>query len=151
MQRQRSGAACKDRSYRNPKFEIGCWLKTDLLSLQERLPVQRMAELPSKADVGLKHKLMAGELPEKPLNPDWSQPTQYVWQLERRNAGDPEHIYRRCVIAEHQRPACGRPPPEALFPERKLPILKSQTAIGVQQSKPIDGLIWRTRRYCGNP
>src|SRR6266566_9537808 len=109
-----------------------------------------MTKLPLDARIAVEDKLMAVKLPEKPLQPHRPQPTQNAGQLERRNAADSKHIHRLGVIAEHQRPAFGRTPPQTLFSERDLPILKVHTNIGIKQSKPIDGGKRRSRRNTGD-
>src|ERR1700674_4053842 len=93
---------------------------------------------------------MAVKLPEKPLRPDRSQPTQYAGQFERRNAVDSKHVHRLDVVTEHQRPAFDGAPPKALFAERDLPILKAHTDIGIKQSNSIDGRKRRSGRNSGD-
>src|SRR5437016_9771427 len=140
----------KDVGYRDAELKIACGLQTDFLSLKEGLPIQGATELPHDIGVGLKDKVMASQLPQKPLYPDRPQPTQNARQLERRNAIDSKHVHRLGVVAEHQRPAFDGAPPQALFAKRNLPILKVHTDIGIKQSNSIDGRKRRSGRNSGN-
>src|SRR5713226_9405729 len=109
-----------------------------------------MTKLPHDTRVAVEDKLMAVELPEKPLRPDRSQPAQYTGQFERRDTIDSEHVQWLDVVAEHQWPTLGRTPPQALLSERNLPILKVHTDVGIKQSKPINGRKRRSGRNARN-
>ncbi len=93
-----------------------------------------------KAALGVEvhiNELLSAQLSQEKLQPHRPQPTQNAGQLERRDPVDAEHVERRGVVAEDQRTAVTRAPPQALPPERKLPVRKHQTHVSVQHFEPV--------------
>ena len=81
------------------EFKIGRRLKTDQLSVNKGLRIERLTVLPDEAG-WVEYKLMARQLAEEEFRPHRPQPTKKTGQLKRRDAVDAEHPDWRSIVAK---------------------------------------------------
>src|SRR6266849_3431412 len=106
--------------------------------MNHRLRVERMQKAAVGGEVHI-DELLSAQLSQEKLQPHRSQPAQDAGQLERRDSIDAEHVERGGVVAEDQRTAVARAPPQALPPERQLPVRKRQSHVSIEYGELIHG------------
>ncbi len=142
VQGERYSLPGKEPGSGKAKFEIRGGLKGKSLAMNQGLRVDGMKEASGDA-IGLVgnrsvDELLSFELPQKKLQPHRSQPTQDAGQLEGANSIDAEHVERGGIVAQDQRSAVTRAPPQALAAKGQLPVRKCQTDVGIKHLELID-------------
>src|SRR5712664_185434 len=150
MKRERDAFSRKYIGLRDAEFKVPRKVKTHLLSIEERLRIQRLSELPESVLTcwGVHaQELVARKLPREKVHPNVTENFENPRKPEWCAATDAKHRDRLRVIAEQKRAPFVRPPPETLFTERDLPIRKCHSDIGIEKTKAVDRCNWR----CGRP
>src|SRR6267143_2920137 len=104
--------ATENRSAVKSELKIGRRLKTDQLSVNKGLRIERLTVLPDEAG-WVEYKLMARQLAEEEFRPHRPQPVEKAGQFQRGDAVDAEHVDGRRIVAETKRPTVTGSPREA--------------------------------------
>src|SRR5882762_5087704 len=124
--------ATENRSAVKSELKIGRRLKTDQLSVNKGLRIERLTVLPDEAG-WVEYKLMARQLAEEEFRPHRPQPVEKAGQFQRRDAINVKHLDRRRIVAEVQRSTVAGSPGEALLAKSDLPIVEIQPDVSVKQ------------------
>src|SRR5258708_14180344 len=151
VKRERDAFSRKDIRFRDAKFKVFREMETHLLSVEERLRIERLSELPESYLSGCRvhtQELVARKLPGESFHANVPKDSQNSGQPEGRVAADSKHGDGLHVIAEKKRAAFVRTPPKTLFTERDLPVRNCHSDVGIVKTEAVggcDGCCWRSR------